>query len=98
MNKIIITIMFSMIFVLSSCTNIEDEIKKEIEAAKYCNEDSDCVRIESKCPFGCNQYVNINESSRIQSLIDNFDSKCVYGCMLCEEVECINKTCTEICE
>jgi hypothetical protein len=76
----------------------ELNIKSKIEKANYCEIDSDCVDVGGKCPFGCYIYVNKNEVSEISSLVESFDSNCVYGCLACPTVTCENKKCKEVCE
>lgn len=76
----------------------ELSIKKEIEKANYCKEDLDCVNAGSKCPFGCWNYVNKNEVERISNLINLYDSKCVYGCVLCEKAICEDNKCVSVCD
>lgn len=101
MKKIIIisVIVLIIISVFLSYPKIKESyIKNEIKLANYCDIDSDCVDAGGKCPFGCYVYVNKNEVERISSLIGLSDPKCVYGCLLCEEVKCENNKCIEVCE
>ena len=91
--------MLSVIF-FASCDqdNYENQIKEQINQANYCNSEEDCVYVGSKCPFGCYIYVNEAEANRITKLIDEFDSKCVYGCVQSYGAECKNNKCVEILE
>jgi len=77
---------------LTSCTT-ENKINNLINESKSCNVDSDCVLIGSRCPFGCYQAININNSEEVKSAIYSYKSNCVYGCIECESVKCINNTC-----
>ena len=74
----------------------EEQIKAEIEKANYCQKDSDCVNIGEKCPFGCAIIVNINEETRIKSLVEPYGSNCIYDCIEVKEVKCISNKCTAI--
>ena len=96
----LISISLTVWYVLSSSAEAQkvSNIRQEIEKAKYCDEDSDCVDAGGKCPFGCYAYVNKNEVSRIGQLIDSFNSKCVYGCISCPTAVCENKKCMAECE
>ena len=76
----------------------ELKIKSEIKRANYCDIDSDCADAGGKCPFGCWVYVNRNEANRISELINSFDSRCVYGCVLCPMAVCKDNKCKEVCE
>ncbi|MGV8152290.1 MAG: hypothetical protein ACP5OG_04350 [Candidatus Nanoarchaeia archaeon] len=75
----------------------ESNIKSAMEKANYCELDSDCVNAGGKCPFGCYAYVNKNEVEKISKLISSYNSKCVYGCLLCPSAVCENKKCKEVC-
>ena len=69
------------------------DIKNQIKEANYCNVKEDCVWVGSKCPFGCNIYVNVNEENRIKDLLDNYIERCAYACVPVSSVECINNKC-----
>ncbi len=94
-TTIVVFIFFSVI--LYGCNSAE-QIKKEIDKANYCTEKSDCVLVGTKCPFGCYIYANKEQAERIDNLVDSFDSKCVYGCVYCPDVECKDNKCTPVCE
>ena len=99
----LITILFVLIFLVIFYVEItpkirENNIKKQIDKANFCTENSDCINAGSKCPFGCWNYVNKNEVERISKLINSFDSKCVYGCINCEKSICENNKCVPVCE
>ena len=83
----------------------ESQIKKELNNANYCDEDNDCVNITNKCPFGCYNYINVNEIVKIDKMIKSYFSipvflrqECVYGCVSCSNVKCESKKCVPICE
>ena len=100
MRKILISMILLPLILIVGCTN-ESYIKKEIEKANYCEIDSDCVLISSECPFGCYQAININEKQKVISLLESYkpgSEKCVYGCLYCEKVICVDKRCQEVCE
>ena len=97
-NIALLIIVSLMVITLLGCSFSESRIKKEIEKANYCEIAEDCVDVGGKCPFGCFIHVNKNEADRIKNLVDSFDSKCIYDCMSCFNVECKNNKCTEVCE
>ncbi|MFW6230646.1 MAG: hypothetical protein ACOC32_01335 [Nanoarchaeota archaeon] len=105
MKKIIIPSIVILLVVLISAAiyigkpyYLESMIQEEIDKANYCEVDSDCVNAGGKCPFGCWNYVNKDEVGRISSLIESFDSQCVYGCVSCPTAVCENNKCREVCE
>lgn len=74
----------------------EKYIQNEINKANYCETNSDCSLVaNSKCPFGCYIFVNKEEVDRIDNLLKNFESQCVYSCVQNQDVECINNKCQE---
>ncbi len=83
---------------LVSCSNAESRIKSEINKANYCITKEDCVNIGSKCPFDCYIYVNQREAERIKAMVDSYESKCVYDCIYCYDVACLDGKCKPICE
>lgn len=91
-KRLTILIMILSVLLISSCST-EDSIQKQIDEANFCSVDSDCTYAGSKCPFGCYVYVNKAESEKITKLIDSFDSKCIYDCMVFENVTCIKGKC-----
>ena len=75
-----------------------DFIRSEIDEANYCDVKEDCVNIGTKCPFGCDIYVNEGEADRIKELVYSYDGEdCIYDCYLCPGVECVNNSCVEVC-
>lgn len=100
MKKLIIILTFIAIFFISGCQNQEDKIKSEIEKAGYCDIDSDCILITSRCPFDCYAAINVKEKERITNLIEAYNprfSKCVYGCVECKSSICKNNKCENVC-
>ena len=73
-----------------------DEIRSEIERANYCSIKEDCVRVEAKCPIGCEVYVNKEEESNIRNIFDSFKERCMYTCARASEIECRNNKCEPI--
>lgn len=73
----------------------EEQIKSEIDKANYCELNSDCVDAGGKCPFGCYVFVNKNEVEKISKLIEEYYSKCVYGCVGNISAYCENRKCVE---
>ena len=104
MNKIILfsiidfAILTIVLVSLFGCSRSKVYIKNEIEKANYCDVKEDCVDAGGKCPFGCYVYVNKNEVHRIENLIASFRSDCIYDCISCRNVECINNTCEPVCQ
>ena len=96
MQRIIIIALLIITVLISSCINREANIKSEIEKAKYCEINEDCVKVDAWCPFGCSVYVNKAEADRIQELIDSFKSNCQYRCQASIGVECKNNKCEPI--
>ncbi|MBI2547776.1 hypothetical protein HYW21_00330 [Candidatus Woesearchaeota archaeon] len=86
-----------LLLALSGCTsqskNQEKLITAELEKANYCTQDEDCTFVGNVCPFGCNLYVNTNESTRITSLLDSYQSTCMYSCVPVSDVRCVNNRC-----
>lgn len=90
-----------LLLVLTACSqskNQEELIRNEIDAANYCTQDQDCAFVGSVCPFGCHLYVNSNESARIVSLLDSYQSKCMYSCVPSPGPRCVNNRCEPIYE
>jgi hypothetical protein len=90
-----------LIFLLSVFFSFPTEsyIEKQIREANYCHIDSDCFYLEGKCPFGCHIYVNKKEASKIEKLLDSFQSGCIYGCVeKCSFVECDDGKCISLCQ
>jgi len=76
----------------------EEFIQSEINEANYCDVKEDCVNIGTKCPFGCDIYVNGDEADRIKEMVYSYDEdECIYDCMACPSVECVEGKCVEIC-
>ncbi|MGV8162044.1 MAG: hypothetical protein ACP5N2_01780 [Candidatus Nanoarchaeia archaeon] len=92
----VITVLFFSLM-LSACTPTEKQVRKQLDSANYCKVSSDCVNIGPACPFGCQVYVNKLEEIRAERLLDAYNSKCVYGCLPCEEVECQAGKCQQLC-
>lgn len=82
MKKLLI---LSALFLLNSCfAPGNDEIKQKTVAANYCQSDSECVHIGSRCGISCNIFVNKKEEESIRELIKGWDAK---GCsMHCTQV------------
>lgn len=74
----------------------EGSVKREIERANYCNTKSDCVDVGGKCPFGCYVFVNKNESQRIETLVNSYNSTCMYACIALKDFDCISGKCQAI--
>lgn len=90
-------LIFCSFFILTSCTN-ESKINALIDSSKECTLDSDCFLISSKCPFGCYQAINKNFKDEVTNAIDFYDSKCMYGCIECNQTKCIENICKVECD
>jgi len=87
----------SALFLYFTWESEEDRIKAEIEKANYCQVVEDCQMVAvSKCPFGCYVYVNQQEASRIEQMLNEYRSNCEYGCLEMKGVECRNTICQVI--
>lgn len=71
----------------------EKGVKQSIEKARYCEAKADCAQVQSKCPFGCGIFVNKNEAERINTIIDAYESRCIYQCVIVKGYDCINNKC-----
>lgn len=72
----------------------EDRIKEEIAKANYCEVVSDCQQAAvSVCPFGCYIHVNKSEVSRIEKLLNEYQSTCMYSCVEFKGVDCVSNVC-----
>lgn len=71
----------------------QNYIFKEIDRANYCEKNSDCSLLPSSCPFGCFVAVNKAEVKRIDSLINSYQSDCIYSCIKAKRAKCIDKRC-----
>jgi len=71
----------------------QNYIFKEIDRANYCEKNSDCSLLPSSCPFGCFVAVNKAEVKRIDSLINSYQSNCIYSCIKAKGTKCIDKRC-----
>lgn len=54
----------------------EAYVKEKIASANYCETKVDCLLIIGKCPFGCYLLININEESKVESLLKRSPSYC----------------------
>lgn len=91
----------TLAILLSGCKpapQTEAAIKEELAEANYCETESDCTLIGSKCPFDCYIYVNKNEADRMKQIVDDFPSDCTYSCIQSFGVACNQGTCEAITE
>ncbi len=81
---------------LGSCDKApsEEEIREEIEKARVCLTDLECVNLGSSCPFGCAITVTRSEAERIRGLVAGFESSCAYSCKAVTQVLCEKGLCT----
>jgi len=87
----VITILASTILLISPGLK-RIYVEREIDKANYCQVASDCQLLEPKCPFGCAIYVNKENAGKINGLLMNYDSTCIYSCIsttpTCENNKC----------
>jgi hypothetical protein len=76
---------------------IERQIQRQIENAKYCADNRDCVKLPSVCPFGCCQSVNHNEANFIYNSFNRYYDfgRCSHACRPCGQPVCHNGRCVE---
>lgn len=86
--------LLSGLYVYFTYESQEGFIKNEIAKANYCEVVTDCQQVAvSKCPFGCYVHVNKNEASRIEELLNDYQSTCEYGCIEMKGVDCVDNVC-----
>jgi hypothetical protein len=93
-----VLLLAAMLLMLTACTSEENRIKEEIEEAKYCTTDNDCIIVQSKCPFDCYQAVNKAEAERINQRIKGFESSCTYSCVPIKGTACESGRCVVVME
>lgn len=108
-------LLFAAIVFLTGCSHsvsepIEDPLmndaaaqalKTEIDAANYCEKDSDCAFLWGECPFGCHIIVNAAETERVQNLMTAYQEEkrknggaiCAYSCTPQPEFGCVSGKC-----
>lgn len=97
MNRFSPLLLALAVLTLAACTvSSEETILQQIEEANYCTVAEDCVFVGSKCPFGCYIYANTAEATHIQTLVDGFESSCVYSCIQSFGVDCVSNKCEPI--
>lgn len=82
---------------LVACGPSEATVWGAIDDANYCEVAEDCRRIDSKCPFDCNTYVNVAEAEELERLMESYQSDCDYKCpsawpAACESGRCVADT------
>ncbi len=90
------TTLFSIIafgLLLSACASSEEAIQKQIDDANFCDVREDCVLVGSKCPFGCYIYANTKDATRIEALVEGYESQCTYSCIQTFGVDCVDHRC-----
>lgn len=72
----------------------QEEIDQLISEANYCTTKDECAKLPSRCPYGCQSMVNINEVETVLSAIDEEDYMCEKACAaVVFPVDCIEGTC-----
>lgn len=75
------------------------DTERLIENGRRCDVDSDCEVVDLRCPFGCWQAVNRNESETIQQAVIAYHEscdRCLYTCMALPQGKpvCLDKQCS----
>lgn len=92
----LVTFITVLTALVPGCSPSESDIKQEIESARACQADTDCVDVGTACPFGCSIVVNKSDADHIRDLLDGYTSTCAYDCAqptstVCEKNLCTNK-------
>ncbi len=96
MHRLLLFIVTFGALSLAACASEEQIIERAIEQANHCETKEDCTYVGSVCPFGCTIYVHRDEAERIQPMIENFQSDCVYDCARTYGVECVEEQCEPV--
>jgi hypothetical protein len=72
----------------------EAEIREEIELARRCQNDHECINLGSRCPIGCAITVNRSEAERILGLLRDLEASCTQDCSPVTRVVCEKSLCT----
>lgn len=96
---LVVIILIIAVFFIFNYKNLEKSyIKNKISEANYCQTESDCELVGSKCPFGCYIYANKKEADRIKGLVEGYESRCIYSCIQSQGVKCVENKCQSIIE
>lgn len=86
----------------AECKVLEEDIEEMLGLANHCKKDSDCMKINLGCPFGCYNLVNItantNDIGVVFSEFETNCNKCYYDCdrdPTPSEIKCINNSCID---
>ncbi len=97
MHRVIWSVFFGVgIAWFAACGVSKESIQQEIDKARVCAADEDCVNVGSKCPFGCYVVVNKKDAESIRSLLKDYKEVCAYDCMALDKITCKDKQCTAI--
>ncbi len=85
------------------CEQLEGEVNDLINAANYCEVDTDCeLNFAFSCPFGCENLVNKDaDLTEIQEQVDIYAEECdmcIYKCReppMEDEIKCTNNICID---
>jgi hypothetical protein len=78
----------------------ENDVKRDIEAANYCDADRDCIIVSFGCPFGCASYVNAGANlTKIRGDVERYNlctgAVCEYKCMQPKDPVCSGGKCID---
>ena len=71
-------------------------IQTQINKGNYCRATTDCSLVGTRCPLGCDIYVNKDRVSKIKFLFYFYPTTCNFRCMRKEGVECVNNKCEAV--
>lgn len=72
----------------------QEEVNFIIEEANYCTTKNDCAKLPSRCPYGCQSMVNVDEVDEIMNAINEEDYSCDEACIaVVFPVECVEERC-----
>lgn len=80
------------------CKQLQHEINVQIEAARFCVKDSDCIAEQFSCPFGCETVLNRGRMNDAKAKIERYEQLCEvceYKCAVpVGEIRCVERKCT----
>ena len=90
-----LVLVLSAALLAPACAPSEEDVKQQIEDARACSTNNECVDVGSVCPFGCAIVVNKSQSDRISKLIhEHQNNQCAYDCRAVTGIACEARLCT----
>lgn len=82
---------------LAACAPTEQALRRQIDRANTCEQDSDCVDLGPVCPVGCVNLVHVDEAEPLADKLAAFeaadDTECAYRCPVVISIRCEEETC-----